>query len=440
MKRREPQLGAPEENTKAALSLASSPPGSSSSDRENSESLTPVDTFGPRRSTRVSTKKYSHDGDSWQEKLAVCEMPKTPSGTIKMTIRSYYSNQRSGERVWDEPPSGASRVLPATEEMRKMAEIQLQEMQISFGGIAEPESKEKPKKKGFFRRAKVEKEDADTRHGKIQYKPGSFLSRVKKESSNKIERDDTLDPELQKAIALSMADGGYQRAEANQDPSEPVIRSEVNHYRDDEETLAMAMALSLSELESSQVRLSEDEDGLLQRTLKESKRVSSSSKVKAELSQTYVPLTEEEMFQRALEASKRATSSSKVASLPVFRALDSSMSSSTDENSPRLPAKEPADDLSDKKMPAKPSMPRGALGQSVRKKPVGTNDLPRSMPTSYERSSSGGSWRYQAKNESMAKDSRESTVRVIPGSSDRSDRSGSSRRASTKNNVKNFES
>ena len=426
MKRREPKLGAPEENTKSALPLASSPSGSSSGDRKNSSesSLTPVDTFGPRRSTRVSTKKYSHDGDSWQEKLAVCEMPKTPSGTIKMTIRSYYSNQRSGERVWDEPPSGASRVLPATEEMRKMAEIQLQEMQLSFGGIiAEPESKEKSKKKGFFRRAKAEKENAETPRGKIQYKPGSFLSRVKKESPSKTERDDTLDPEIQKAIALSIADGAFQRTEGSQDPSEPVNRSGVNYYRDDEETLAVAMALSLSEFESSQVRLPEDEDELLRQ-----------KKVEKEPGQKYVPRTEEEMFQRALEACKHTTSSSKEASLPLQDALRRSMSSSTDDNSSRSPANRPADDLSDKKMPAKPSMTRGALGQSVRRKSAGANNSPRSMPSSYERSSSGGSGRYQAKNELMTKDSRERTVHD-PRGSDRSDRSSSSGRASSMNKV-----
>jgi hypothetical protein len=47
----------------------------------------------------------------------------------------------------------------------------------------------KPKTKGFFQRAKAEKEDADAPCGKIHYKPGSFLLHMKKDSSNKIERD-----------------------------------------------------------------------------------------------------------------------------------------------------------------------------------------------------------------------------------------------------------
>jgi hypothetical protein len=441
MKRREPQIVTNEESTEvAALPPASSP---TSGDKKNSparksgESLNP--TLEPRRSTRVSTKKYSHDGDSWQETLAVCEMPKKDSGAIKMIIRSYYSNQRTGERVWDEPPSGASRVMPATEEMRKMAEVQLQEMQITFGGVAseQPESKEKPKIKGLFRRNKAEKEDvAETPRGKLQYKPGSFLARVK-ESPNKVARDDTLDPELQKAIALSMADGGIQRLEANQDSLEPVIRSEVAHYRDDEETLQMAMALSLSEAECTQrlARLTEDE--MLRRA---SKRVALSSNVKAD---SHVQLSEEEMLEWALEESQRSTTSSKVASLPV----DDAMSCSTDDNSFRLLTKKSSDDFSDKKMPAEPSMKRGALGQSVRKKPpvgrneprsyelsssAGTNDSRGSKPRSYERSSTGGSRRQQAKNESIARE----TVHVIPGSPERSARIGSSRRVLSKNDLK----
>jgi hypothetical protein len=279
--------------------------------------------------------------------------------------------------------------MPATEEMRKMAELQLQEMQITFGGVAseQPESREKPSKKGFFRRHKAEKEDdAEVPRGKIQYKPGTFLARVKKESPNKIARDDTLDPELQKAIALSITDGGIQRLEANQDSSEPLIRSEVAYYRDDEETLQMAMALSLSEAESARHLASLTEDEMLRRA---SKRAASSSNIKAE---SHMQLSEEEMLDWALKESKLSASSSKspkVASLSV----DDAMSCSTvdDDNSfrLRLPTKKSSDDVWDKKMPAEPSMARGTLGQSVRtQQPVGTNDSIKSKPRSNGRSSS----------------------------------------------------
>jgi len=68
------------------------------------------DGFRARRSTHVTGDEYSKaDGDAWQETLAVCEM------AGKLTIRSYYTNQRTRERKWDEPPSGASRVLNASE-------------------------------------------------------------------------------------------------------------------------------------------------------------------------------------------------------------------------------------------------------------------------------------------------------------------------------------
>jgi hypothetical protein len=335
-------------------------------------------------------------------------MPKKDSGSIKMIIRSYYSNQRTGERIWDEPPSGASCVMPATEEMRKMAEVQLQEMQITFGGVAseQPKSKEKQGKKGFFRRSKAEKEDvAEVPNGKIQYRPGSFLARVKKESPSKMARDDTLDPELQKAIALSIAEGGIPRLEASQDSLEPVIRSEIAYYRDEEETFQMAMALSLSEAESARrlSRLAEDE--MLRRA---SKRAASSSNIKAE---SHMQWSEKEMLDWAIKESKRAApsfQSPKVASLP----RDDAMSCSTDDidtdtdidNSSRfrLPTKKSSDDFSDKKMPAEPSKTRGALGH---RQPVGTNVVLESQPRPYGQPSIAGTSSKSSKVASLAEPS-----------------------------------
>jgi len=108
------------------------------------------------------------DGDTWQEYLAVCEKADTkntngaatrlsffakmnkkknsksasttsnananvnaPSNTNLLIIRSYFQNQRTGKKMWDEPPSGASNVVPASEEMRRMAEIQLDEVCVA---------------------------------------------------------------------------------------------------------------------------------------------------------------------------------------------------------------------------------------------------------------------------------------------------------------------
>ena len=132
MKKREKQVGKDRKSDRivapppvSSLEQAS-PPSKSLRDKKSEPSADTMTLRSARRSTRVAVDKYTHDGDSWQETLAVCEMPATKNGEVKMKIRSYYSNQRTGDRVWDEPPSGASRVLPATEEMRKMAELAIE--------------------------------------------------------------------------------------------------------------------------------------------------------------------------------------------------------------------------------------------------------------------------------------------------------------------------
>jgi hypothetical protein len=65
---------------------------------------------------------------------------------------------RTQERHWDEPPSGASHVLHATDLMNRMAKIQLQELQIAVGAVPDgnPKSSEKYKKGigSLFRRSK----------------------------------------------------------------------------------------------------------------------------------------------------------------------------------------------------------------------------------------------------------------------------------------------
>ena len=76
--------------------------------------------------------KIVADGDTWQEMMAVCEprnYKKNNDGSgPSLVIRSYYQNTRTGKRVWDEPPSGATNIIPASEEMRKMATLQLNEL------------------------------------------------------------------------------------------------------------------------------------------------------------------------------------------------------------------------------------------------------------------------------------------------------------------------
>ena len=361
MKRREKKPEPPTTPQKSSNQRPSKSSGHKTSVRKgttNSGNLASpeMDNFDARQSRHVSSTKYSHDGDSWQETLAVCEVPSKDGTSAKMTIRSYYVNLRTSERVWDEPPSGASHILPATEEMRKMADVQLQEMQISFGNLVSPVTTDQ-KKRGLFRRSPK----PETPTGKIQYKPGSFLSRVRKQSSppQKPKHDETLDPDVQRAIALSMIEGTSTRPDKKERhaSSEP----ESAKLRDDEDALAMAMALSASEANTK-----------------------------------YTPLSEEEMFQRALEESKRPSkAASNVARAPPSLndgyILDEADLLALSLSSKDSSENKPCDDLSDQKMPAKPSSrarkaaPDTELDQKMPAKPrsrkaAPDNELDQKMP------------------------------------------------------------
>ena len=178
------------------------------------------------------------DGDTWQEYLAVCEkwVPKkgnlrersggkAPSGRDKsdflgpilkkafksfkkessnsnpnrdnnhVYIRSYFLNQRTGTKVWDEPPSGASSIIPATEEMRRMAEMQLGELCLSkkddaAGGRPENNSSS----------------SAGSGSGmNIRYKQGSSLAGPSARSGASYN-----DRQLQEAIQLSLVESGHR--------------------------------------------------------------------------------------------------------------------------------------------------------------------------------------------------------------------------------------
>ena len=188
------------------------------------------DAFEARPSNRIGNQKIEADGDTWQETLAVCEAAPASADAGKLIIRSYYQNIR-GKRVWDEPPSGASDIRPASEEMRRMANIQLSELQVVTGGIEEnaPETK---KKRGFFGFRKKDKTQSAKGERKIQYKSGSkfFAGKGGPQASK------SNDAQLQEAIARSIADS---RGEPYENPNN------LNADIDDEE-LAMATALSMS--------------------------------------------------------------------------------------------------------------------------------------------------------------------------------------------------
>lgn len=221
-----------------------------------------------RPSQRVGGQRIEGDGDTWQETLAVCEAPSSKpknstSSAGKLIIRSYFQNNRSGKRVWDEPPSGASQILPATEEMRRMAEMQLAELHLVTGQTqsqlqtqsqtqSHSQDSEPRKRRSFFGFGKKkEKDKGHTTQTKIRYKPGSALLTIAPGN----DRGDS-DAQLQEAIARSLAESQGIPYNGN-----------VATLPIDDDELAMAKALSLSAAQES----GETEEQLLARVLEESR-------------------------------------------------------------------------------------------------------------------------------------------------------------------------
>lgn len=206
---------------------------------------TAVGSYEPRRSNRVSEEFAQADGDTWKERLAVCEGA-ADDGKPQLLVRSYFRNVRTGERVWDEPPSGASAIDHATPEMRKEAETQMQELNLTLEMIpadSDEVAADTPAKKkvGFFGRLRGKKEKKAVEVSK--------------------------DLNLQKAIARSIREQHGLEGVGD----EPVVyfesgsASTFQQGQEDDE-VALAKALSMSD---SSNRLSEEE--MLQMALEQSR-------------------------------------------------------------------------------------------------------------------------------------------------------------------------
>ena len=298
------------------------------------------DRFAARRSARVSTKKFAEgDNDTWHENLAVIENPQasaaaaaaaasssgrssgidsagngsandgTAEAIPQLTLRSYFQSKSTGQRVWDEPPSGASNVVYTSEEVRRMAMIQMEDLQVSTDVVraasnaAHAEDGEdgdgsggdmkrgggkggkstKPKVLGRFKigrksssnstedgeNAKSNKKGGQ-RQRKIRYKPGRAPYGATAAYGQSID-----EAQLERAKMLSLQElGGGDGDDAggdssNQDdgveaaiaaarmngdvvPSLPITQSE----EEEEAAIHMAMAISLSEAEAQRAELS----------------------------------------------------------------------------------------------------------------------------------------------------------------------------------------
>ena len=296
------------------------------------------DRFSARRSARVSTKKFAEgDNDTWHENLAVIENPQaagaatTPSSSGResndggnrnsnndgnaatdaavpqLTLRSYFQSKSTGQRVWDEPPSGASHVVYASEEVRRMATIQMEDLQVSTDVVrqvsatarAEDDtrraangdgSSDKGRGKssaggkssarstvlGRFKiggRQSSSSNDGDNNKTKqrlrpIRYKPGRAPYGATAAYSESIN-----DAQLERAKMLSLQElsgsGGGSGGIIEDDEEEAAIaaamrNSEIggplkatpSEEEEEEAAIAMAMAISLSEAEAQKAELS----------------------------------------------------------------------------------------------------------------------------------------------------------------------------------------
>lgn len=274
-----------------------------------------VTSYEPRRSDRVGEAAYDlaqADGDTWVERIAVCEggaapttSPSDHGGTAttlssnQLVLRSYFRNQRTRQRAWDEPPSGASNIAFATADDRRDAELRRKELQDALDAV--PPDLDRGADGGA---AGASGAKPPTRGGKWGGGGGGglgtqgLLGRFRKNHNNKAsapqtfrQLDESKDLNLQKAIARSMADQGGRRAESGGDspplwfdpdshPTPAATQGAYQPYEDDED-VALAKALSLSESAQIPSRASSavtsnnaasDEEAVLQRVLEESRR------------------------------------------------------------------------------------------------------------------------------------------------------------------------
>ena len=302
--------------------------------------------FNARRSARVAAGRYSADDDNWIEALAVCEtggdaaagtsaggMTKTKrngggggifrkfrskgasrgkdeghgngdddsddgdadvaAASQRLTIRPYFQSQKTGKRVWDEPPSGASNIVYATPEARKMAHAQLEEMRSSFARAAIVRRQEREERRGassseqsrngggivggklsmiprVFRRASASESTMDENqssssllgdNGRDRRRISSTLSggggipkSILDESRELAGAIDSraYEADLERAMLMSMGIGGGSVMGVGENRHRGSSKSTPGPTRTEEEQLAMAVALSLSEQEARQ--------------------------------------------------------------------------------------------------------------------------------------------------------------------------------------------
>ena len=201
--------------------------------------------YQARRSNKTGRNPVASDGAVWKERLAVCEGV-TDEGHPKISVRSYYRNQVTQERVWDEPPSGASEVIFASSEQRKRADLQKQEMQLTLDQLPpDMVSSQHSSSSSSSQSDNNNKKKAPNAKGRFF---GRAFGRKVKEPTHL--QDDSKDLNLQRAIALSVAQANGKHVPFSSDPvtlhdmGGASIRTSA--IVDDDDDVALAKALSMS--------------------------------------------------------------------------------------------------------------------------------------------------------------------------------------------------
>ncbi|GKZ01527.1 hypothetical protein MPSEU_001103300 [Mayamaea pseudoterrestris] len=219
-------------------------PAASPSPQDSSSS------YVPRQSNRVAANQTPlSDGDVWNECLSVCEGA-TPSGAPKLMVRSYFRNQRTQQKVWDEPPSGASSVKFASSDKRAKAQAKLNELQTTLDMIP-PDSDEN--EQGW-----KQVQHTLPSSNKKETKGGFFRKLIKKKEKPIYQINESQDINLQRAIAQSMVDFHGHPSTSNVD-DEPIVlfdtesstplragRGKSSRPAAEDDDLELAKALSMS--------------------------------------------------------------------------------------------------------------------------------------------------------------------------------------------------
>ena len=224
------------------------------------------DEFSARRSARVSTGRYAADNDTWVEALAVCEIPAKPgygdkpssknknannsngnnggglfskfkskntiqnttdevvkidvfgptpkeealaAASQRLTLRPYFQSQNTGQRVWDEPPSGASNIVYATPEARKMAQAQLEEMRETYAHAALSRRVEREEKKAAIKSSTSEQQQDSSSNNNTGIVGGSARNLIPKAFRRSSSEKRTSDKKKQHHESSSLLENNY---------------------------------------------------------------------------------------------------------------------------------------------------------------------------------------------------------------------------------------